>query len=422
VLGAPRAGGDGERMPGRAVERFPDTSAQRPMRLAHIVTHPIPYYAPLYRELSSRPEVELTVFFASDFGVREYEDPGFGRSVAWDTPLLEGYRYRFMPSARGRELTGGRMFYKPNLDIIRSAGDGSFDAVWVHGYANVNAWFSFALTQLRGRTFLVRDDPILQHSRPGWRRMLKYPILRAVFSRAGGLYTGEQNRRYLIHYGMPEERLFRACHCVDNAFFQAKANELAPRRESLRDSLGVGGGDPVLLFCGKFVAKKQPLRIIEAFARLRGRRRCRLLMVGEGELRPAAERLVAQRGVPDVVFAGFLNQSEIVRAYAAADAFVLFSSHFETWGLVVNEAMNFGLPVVVSDQVGCGEDLVHEGQNGHIVAHDDVDALASALEAVFLSPEHADKLGARSREIIDEYSVERCADGIVAACETLARG
>ena len=74
------------------------------MRLAHIVTHPIQYYAPLYRELSSRPEIDLTVFFASDFSVREYEDPGFGRSVGWDTPLLDGYRYRFLPSAQGLSL------------------------------------------------------------------------------------------------------------------------------------------------------------------------------------------------------------------------------------------------------------------------------------------------------------------------------
>jgi glycosyltransferase involved in cell wall biosynthesis len=304
---------------------------------------------------------------------------------------------------------------------MRSAGNGSFDAVWVHGYANVNAWLSFVLTRLRGKAFLVRDDPVLQHTRSGWRRAVKYPILRAVFSQAGGLYVGEQNRRYLLHYGMPEERLFPARHCVDNDFFQAKAAELAGRREPLRESLGVAGEDPVILFCGKFVEKKQPLRIIEAFGRFRNRRRGRLLMVGEGELRPAAQRLVARLGIPDVVFAGFLNQSEIVRAYAAADAFVLFSSHFETWGLVVNEAMNFGLPVVVSDKVGCADDLVHEGRNGYVVPHDDVDALASALEALFTSPEHARELGARSREIIDEYSVERCADGVVAACEALAR-
>ena len=391
------------------------------MRLAHIVTHPIPYFTPLYRELSSRPEVELTVFFASDISVQEYDDPAFGRSIAWDTPLLDGYPYRFMPSARGRKLVGNRMFYKPSFDIIRAAANGSFDAVWVHGYAYTNTWLSFAITRLRGKTFFVRDEPILLHSRSIWRRAIKYPILWAVFRGAAGLYIGEKNRRFLLHYGMPEERLFPARYCVDNAFFQSSAAKLAPQREALRGTFGVAGDDPVVLFCGKFTAKKQPLGVIEAFARLRERRRCRLLMVGEGELRPAAERLVARRGVPDVVFAGFLNQSEIVRAYAAADAFVLFSSDFETWGLVVNEAMNFALPIIVSDKVGCGEDLVHEGENGYIVAHEDVDGLASALEAVLLSPERAAELGARSREIVDEYSVERCADGIVAACEALVR-
>jgi glycosyltransferase involved in cell wall biosynthesis len=403
------------------VNQVLDTSPQRPMRLAHIVGHPIQYYVPLYRELSSRSEIELTVFFAADFSVREYDDPGFDRGVAWDTPLLEGYRYRFMPSARGRKLTGDQVLYRPSLDVVKAATDGAFDAVWVHGYANLNTWLAFALSQIRGKAFLVRDDPILEHSRSAWRRMVKSPILRFVFSRSIGLYVGEQNRRYLLHYGMAEERLFPAIHCVDNGFFQASAAALAERRVSLRESLGVAGDDPVVLFCGKFVPKKQPLQIIEAFARLRVSRRAYLLMIGEGELKAAAERLVARQRIPDVVFAGFMNQSEIVQAYAAADAFVLFSSDFETWGLVVNEAMNFGLPVVASDKVGCAPDLVRPGENGYIVRHDDVDALASALAAVLASPERTREFGERSREIVDDYSVERCADGIVAACEASVR-
>jgi len=110
----------------------------------------------------------------------------------------------------------------------------------------------------------------------------------------------------------------------------------------------------------------------------------------------------------------------VPRAYAAADVLVLCSER-ETWGLAVNEAMNFGLPVVVSDKVGCGDDLVLDGRNGYVVPHDDVGALLSALEAVTASPERTRELGARSREIIDNYSVERCADGVVAACEALAR-
>src|SRR3990172_7079616 len=84
-------------------------------------------------------------------------------------------------------------------------------------------------------------------------------------------------------------------------------------------------------------------------------------------------------GARGVRIAGFLNQSELPAAYAAADVFVLPSAFHETWGLVVNEAMNFDLPVVVSDKVGCGADLIEPGRNGFIVPHDDTAQLAEAI-------------------------------------------
>jgi glycosyltransferase involved in cell wall biosynthesis len=141
-----------------------------------------------------------------------------------------------------------------------------------------------------------------------------------------------------------------------------------------------------------------------------------LLLVGDGPLREDCLALVRRLGLPDVVFTGFLNQTEIAAAYAAADVFTLPSKRHETWGLVVNEAMNFSLPVVVSDKVGCAADLVRENENGIVVAHNDVEALAFAIEQVLRNEDLRRSYGARSREIIDEYSVRACADSIVAAC------
>jgi glycosyltransferase involved in cell wall biosynthesis len=102
-------------------------------------------------------------------------------------------------------------------------------------------------------------------------------------------------------------------------------------------------------------------------------------------------------------------------AYAAADLFVLPSKLHETWGLVVSEAMNFGLPVVVSDKVGCAADLVHPGRNGVIVPHDDAGALAHAIGTLLADPSLRQFFGAESRRIIDAYTIAAAADGIVAA-------
>ncbi len=153
--------------------------------------------------------------------------------------------------------------------------------------------------------------------------------------------------------------------------------------------------------------------LLEAFKRVRERRGCALLLVGEGELRPALEAAAG----PDVRLAGFLNQSELPEAYVAADVFCLPSVEHETWGLVVNEALNFGLPVVVSDKVGCAADLVRDGWNGFVVPAGEPAPLADALEQLVRDADLRALFGERGRELVGEYSIEACADGIVAALE-----
>jgi glycosyltransferase involved in cell wall biosynthesis len=125
--------------------------------------------------------------------------------------------------------------------------------------------------------------------------------------------------------------------------------------------------------------------------------------------------MVADRGIPDVIFTGFLDQNDVSRAYACADIFALTSRSRETWGVVVNEAMNFALPVVVSDHVGCAADLVHEAENGFVVPIDDVGELADRLTRLLESEDLRRRLGAASRVIIDEWKYERAAAGVIEA-------
>jgi glycosyltransferase involved in cell wall biosynthesis len=384
------------------------------IRLAHLVSHALPYQVPLYRELSRRPEVDLTVFFYSDASVRGYRDVEFGREVRWDTALLDGYRYRHFASG-ARTPVQPSYGLRPNRDLLHAVLSEGHDAVWAHGYAWLNVWLVATLAPER-TALLLRDDQTLIHGRPWYRAALKNVALRRLFGRSWGLYVGEQNRRYFLQYGMAEERLFPARHCVDNDFFQREAERLRPERRSIRARFGIRDDAPVLLFSGKLIPKKDPLLLIEAFERVRSEHECWLLLVGDGELREQAADVVARRRIPDVRFAGFLNQTEIPAAYAAADVFVLPSSLNETWGLVVNEAMNFSLPLVVSDKVGSAEDLVREGWNGVVFPSGDAAALAATLARLVADPELRSSFGRRSLERVGEYSVSACADGIVAAC------
>lgn len=387
----------------------------RSRKVAHLVSHPIPYFAALYRELASRPEVDLTVYFYSDASARAYADAEFGRSVTWDTSVLDGYRSKFLGSATRTDLST-RVLKRPNWDIVREIASGRFDVLWVHGYAHATTWLAVAAARARGMRVLIRDEQTLLHGRPPHKRALKQAALRALYSQASALYIGELNRRYFAHYGMPVDRMFPAPYCVDNRSFRGMATALRPRRSEMRARFGINSDAPVVLFSGKLIDKKQPLMLIEAFARVRAATRCSLLIAGDGPLRAAAEQLAASLRVPDVRFAGFLNQAEIAEAYAAADIFVLPSSLHETWGLVVNEAMNFALPVIVSDKVGCAMDLVRPGKNGFVVPYESVTALSDAIAALVADASMRSAFGAESLRIVEPYSIEACADGIVAAC------
>jgi len=389
--------------------------SKRPVRVAHVVSHPIQYFAPLYRELARRSEIDVTVYFCSAATVGDYYDPGFARTIHWDAPLLEGYRWRICASARDRPLTG-RFLRWPSWDVVREIWAGEFDVVWVHGYSDPTMWLVAAAARLRGARLLIREEQTLLHGRPPWKLLLKRVTLSLLFRSAVGLFIGEQNRRYFKHYGMSDEQLFPARYCVDNEVLLHRARELAPRRPELRRRLGLES-EPVVLFVGKLIEKKQPILLLEAFARIRKHRQCSLAIVGDGPLRKACEQFVFEQRIPGVAFLGFRKESELPEAYAAADLFVL-PSGYETWGLVVNEAMNFSLPPVVTDHVGCASDLVRDGWNGFIVPHRDSRRLAEAIECLVASPALRRTFGARSQKLVAQYSVEACADGIVAACLT----
>ena len=157
------------------------------------------------------------------------------------------------------------------------------------------------------------------------------------------------------------------------------------------------------------------MAVLEAFRRARQRVNCSLLIVGSGELEGAIREEIARRDIPDVALAGFLSQSELPRAFACADAFVLFSRYNETWGLVVNEAMNFGLPVLVSDKVGSGTDLVEDGRNGYVIAAEDIESLSARMVQIAEDSKLRERFGRRSLEIIEDWNVEAAAQGLVDA-------
>jgi glycosyltransferase involved in cell wall biosynthesis len=382
------------------------------MRVAMVTTHPIQYQVPWLRMLAKTPGIELHVYFAMIPDAAE-QGREFGVAFDWDIPLLEGYEWSLLENcAKHPSLTAFRGCDTPQL--YREIRKGGFDAVIVNGWVTKTCLQALLATRLAGIPCIVRGEVNGLRPRATWKRWLHARLLARY---AACLAIGTNNRRYLLDAGVPVARIFATPYCVENERFSAAAEaaRIQPGRDALQARFGLDPERTTFVFSGKFVDKKRPGDIIEAIRCMepQERDRVQLLLVGGGPLE--AELRTSAAGMP-VHFAGFLNQSEITQAYAVADCMVLPSDHGETWGLVVNEAMACGLPVIVSDQVGCAVDLVQAGKTGDIFPCGDVAALSALLARHGGNRTGLVTMGAAARtQVCADYNFEHVRQGVLAA-------
>jgi glycosyltransferase involved in cell wall biosynthesis len=406
------------------------------LRLAYLVSHPIQYQAPLLRRIAREPEIDLTVLFGSDFSVRGYQDEGFGVEVAWDTPLLEGYKSEFLKSWRD---TGTVSFTSPfSRGLYRRLQELKPDALWIHGYASFNSLQGILAANALGIPVLLRAESWLgDRPRSPLKLALKSLLLRALGPAIEAvLPIGTLNAAYWQHY-FPAVPQFPMPYAVDNDWFAARAAAADP--SSLRTELQLDPARPVILFASKLQPRKHADQLVAAFAALlneSSKNLPYLLVVGDGELRPRLQQQAADLGITDQVrFAGFRNQSELPAFFRLASVFVLPSQH-EPWGLIVNEAMACGCPVIVSSDVGCHPDLIpaNSSLGGPFIARSlrderrtttappgivypvgDIPALTAALARVLATPETSSHMGAAARARISTWSFEQDIAGLRAA-------
>lgn len=376
------------------------------MRVAILVSHPIQYFAPVYRALAVMPGIDLTVLYRTRLGVETYHDAGFGREIRWDIPLLDGYRSRFL--SRGLRLDR----FEPR--IVRELVRGRFDILLVHGYNSPTNLLAMGVAKLLGTRVAVRGDTRLQprHQDTRWRGAVK----RALFSLVDGFIAiGSLNRAYYLAHGVPAERIHFAPFCVDNATFGLDDAARDRCRQAWRQEQGIPDDAVVILFAAKFTERKRPLDLVLAYERLaRSHPGVWLILAGAGPLEQALRERVAALNAPRVRFLGFQNQSALPAIYAAADIFVLPSAG-EPWGLTVNEAMAAGLPVVVTDEVGAAPDLVADKGTGIVYRCGDIDALWKGLAELAASAPLRQRQGQAARALIDAWGISQSAEAIAAA-------
>lgn len=383
------------------------------LRLAYFVSHPIQYQAPLLRLIAAAPNIHLKVFFFSNFSLQAYQDSGFGKLIEWDVPLTEGYDYQFL-SCWGSKRKESFLRQPVARDILQQLKQGQFDTVWVHGWSWVCSLQAILAAEQLGIPVLLRGESNgLREPFQPVKKWAKKVFLNWLFQKvAAFLYIGTLNCQFYQSYGVSKERLFPMPYAVDNDFFQKQAMLARTSREALRKSLNLESGRPIILYAAKLIEKKRPQDLLAAYRLLSSdgvqEPEPYLLFVGDGVLRSQLEAEAKATGWHSIRFLGFRNQSELPAIYDLCDVFVL-PSDFEPWGLAINEAMNAGKAVVVSDRAGCVPDLILDGQNGRVFPVGNLTALAETIQWAIV---HAKSAGEISLNHIKNWSLQEDVQGI----------
>jgi len=350
------------------------------------------YQVDLFREIAAHPRLDLKVYFCSDESLRGLDiKQQFNTNNQWgvERTLLEGYNFEFLKNYSLRPSYLKWPVGLMNFSIWSTIKKCRPDAVVLMSWMNPTWWLAIlACLKFKVPFFYMTDTNVESESmKPKLVSWIKKVLLGKVLFRAesGFLCAGESNKQFYQYYGVPEKKLVPFAFSWGYKAFLDSAESLKARSKELRAQLGIPVDDQVFLYCGRLSPEKNPMVLLDAYRRL-PRNGTTLLIVGDGLLRDEAEKFVAKNNLDSVIFYGFQNRNEIAKFYAVCDALVLPSDREATGG-VINEAMCFGLPVVISDQVGFKQDFVMDGYTGFIFPVGNVEELTHQLERVIDLPE-----------------------------------
>lgn len=384
------------------------------LSLTVFLSHPIQYFSPLYRDIAAK--ADITVFYYSRDNVIR-EDKGFGHKVVWDIPLLDGYRYNFLKNFSASKSMNNRFFDAVNLGVFSVLRNTDSKIIMLNGWAYLSDWLVLLFAKLYNKKVWLRSEmPWNQEEmkKSSWQRRFKFFIFkRLVFKYFVDkfLFIGSQNKLYYQKHGIQSNRLIYAPYAVENKRLQAQRTD----GKEARRKWGINNDNIVILFSGKLIEKKRPLDLLIAYKNSNVTNTT-LFFMGDGPLRGDLESFIHEEKINNVIISGFINQSEIASVYAMSDIFVMCSGLGETWGLSVNEAMNFALPVIITQTCGSSFDLVEHGVNGYIIKEGDINDLTNKIKELVVDPDRRSKMGIASEKKIFLQSNEQT---VVHLIETL---
>ena len=376
-------------------------------KLAIITSHPIQYNAPLFKLLANRKNISIKVFYTwsqSEFG--EKYDPGFGKKIEWDIPLLEGYEYFF--SKNVSKSPGSHHFRGiDNPNLINEISDCQPNAILVYGWS-----FKSHLKIMRffkGKIpILFRGDSTLLDDKNGIKKILRRLSLKYILSNIDiALYAGEANKKYYEAAGIQSSNLYFMPHSVENVRF-GRTEMNIKNAQGIREKCNIGLEEIVFLFAGKIDENKNIRQLINIFKSPDVK--AHLLIAGTGVLENELKE-ISKSNLDKIHFLGFQNQNAMPSVFNSSNVFILPSTS-ETWGLSINEAMAAGNSILLSDKCGAAYDLVEENVNGFIFPISNFEILKEKILYLINNKTQVKEMGQKSCEKIKEYNYLKCVNVI----------
>jgi len=376
-------------------------------RLVVITEIIAPYRIPVFNALSQQSEIDLHVIFLAE------TDPTQRQWLIHKEEIR--FSFEVLPSWR-RRIHGHNVLLNWGMEVALQAA--SPDVVICGGYNYLACWEALRFARRSSVPFLLWVESTARDLRSGsfFVESLKKRFLQQCDA---FVVAGRSSSDYLKNYGAQEDTIFTAPNAVDTDFFRQSAQ--VARRNDAFNRQNFNLPDRYFLFVGRLVKEKGIFDLLEAYALLPPdfRQQISLVFAGDGAGRTELQKRAAAIKPGSVQVAGFLQREELAVFYAMAEGFV-FPTHSDPWGLVVNEAMACGLPVICSGAAGCAADLV-DGRNGRVVSPGAVAELASAWKDLASDPQLRSAMGKASIEKIEHYSPETCAAGMARAAFSCAK-
>ncbi len=380
-------------------------------KLAIVTTHPIQYNAPWFKLLQESGKVDILVFYTwGQLASEPKYDPGFGKAVQWDIPLLEGYPYCFVENISTDPGSHHRKgIINPTLNKLIERWQP--DRVLIFGWNFVSHWNCIKYFHKK-IPLLFRGDSTLLDETNGIKTFLRRIVLKWVYSKINiALYAGINNKKYFKAHGLKNNQLIFAPHAIDNHRFAEPDALYQQQAAVLRKQLGIEPQDVVILFIGKLEKKKNPFFVID-FLKKNSNPRLKVLFVGNGDLEP--ELKISKATDTRIMLLDFQNQQQMPVIYRLGNILFLPSiGPGETWGLVLNEAMACGKTVAASYKVGGAVDLIEEGINGVMIDFDDTACIENLIENALEDATILYNMGQVSKEKIKQYSFQQIVNAII---------